>query len=835
MIDAGNAPLVRSYAGQGHLPNLAHVLATSAMAPIEHEPGLYVGSIWPTAFTGLGVDRHGFFAGVRHAPHSYDDVPDPVHGDPLWVDVSRAGRRVGVIDPPFFPVRSDIDADQVSEWGCHDRYWGTNAWPRELLDEVLDVCGHHPIGMIEHEYERFAPCDYVHCDDDGRTPEQTLAFYDDLVRSMQARACLSEHMATRAPYDLLVDVIAEVHCAGHQLWHLHDPTHPDHDPELAERLGGDPLLPIYRRVDDLVGRHLARLGEHDTAYVVLSHGMRAHFDGTLVLDEVLWRLDQRYRAEPTPWIGPTTQRLAKAARAARIPTGAGSARLFGSIVRRSLGRRAPVATEPSAIPGASERLWYQLDNFTVCAAVRFNESGREPNGVLGPGLASHAASWLIDELRALINVDTGEPAVESAYLTADEFSRSAEDGLPDLVVEWNRSQPIDRVWSPSVGLVAAPYRGLRTGDHDRFGEVHVLGPGIRPGRRPTMRGVDLAPTVAAATGVYLSDRDGRVIEDLVPGASTPPDPRRTVATLERHRARRPDDAPAEVDPVAALRRDVLDLRRTVVGLQAAHHETRQTADRAVASSSLALEVLATTRWIAGAEVSDDLHISVITPTRNRATRVGSAVRSVLGQTYANLELIVVDDASEDHTPDVVRGFDDPRLVPIRNPRRLGEGGSRNVGLDRATGDVVCFLDDDNCFDPDWLRSVAWAFTNDPTATVIYGARLIDDVRRHHTHVGGGPLGLEQLEWNRDACAERCLVDVNTLAHRRSHVRFDPELELFTDWDYLLHLTSEVDPVRVPVVATSYTTDAEDRATFEHGARHDEWYERVRARWSANGG
>ena len=63
-------------------------------------------------------------------------------------------------------------------------------------------------------------------------------------------------------------------------------------PPGRARLGGDPLRRVYAQLDETIGCHLDRLDEDATAYVLLSHGMRAHYDGTQVLDPILWRLDQ---------------------------------------------------------------------------------------------------------------------------------------------------------------------------------------------------------------------------------------------------------------------------------------------------------------------------------------------------------------------------------------------------------------------------------------------------------------------------------------------------------------------------------------------------------------
>jgi FkbM family methyltransferase len=92
-----------------------------------------------------------------------------------------------------------------------------------------------------------------------------------------------------------------------------------------------------------------------------------------------------------------------------------------------------------------------------------------------------------------------------------------------------------------------------------------------------------------------------------------------------------------------------------------------------------------------------LKVSVILPTCNRASTLGAAIDSVLQQTYTNLELIVVDDASSDSTAAVVAGCAraDGRVKPIRLPTNRGTYWARNVGLQHATGDLVTIQDDDD--------------------------------------------------------------------------------------------------------------------------------------------
>jgi glycosyltransferase involved in cell wall biosynthesis len=95
-------------------------------------------------------------------------------------------------------------------------------------------------------------------------------------------------------------------------------------------------------------------------------------------------------------------------------------------------------------------------------------------------------------------------------------------------------------------------------------------------------------------------------------------------------------------------------------------------------------------------------VSVIIPVYNGAGVVGEAVQSVLAQSYRDLEVLVIDDASTDGSPDVVRKLDDPRLKLIRHPCNMGADAARKTGLDASSGDIIAFLDQDDIFHADKL-------------------------------------------------------------------------------------------------------------------------------------
>ena len=105
-------------------------------------------------------------------------------------------------------------------------------------------------------------------------------------------------------------------------------------------------------------------------------------------------------------------------------------------------------------------------------------------------------------------------------------------------------------------------------------------------------------------------------------------------------------------------------------------------------------------------------ISVVLPTRDRRDRLERAIASVTRQTYPNWQLVVVDDGSVDATPEFLAGLDDKRIRSVR-ARGLGACAARNIALGLAAGEIIAYLDDDNTFHEEWLKSVAWGFAAEP--------------------------------------------------------------------------------------------------------------------------
>ena len=99
----------------------------------------------------------------------------------------------------------------------------------------------------------------------------------------------------------------------------------------------------------------------------------------------------------------------------------------------------------------------------------------------------------------------------------------------------------------------------------------------------------------------------------------------------------------------------------------------------------------------------NIKISVIIPTYNRGKIIGNSIKSVLNQTFKNLEIIVVDDGSKDNTKEIVDKFKDERIRYIKLQNNTGAAYARNIGIKNAIGQYISFQDSDDIFYPDKLE------------------------------------------------------------------------------------------------------------------------------------
>jgi glycosyltransferase involved in cell wall biosynthesis len=198
-------------------------------------------------------------------------------------------------------------------------------------------------------------------------------------------------------------------------------------------------------------------------------------------------------------------------------------------------------------------------------------------------------------------------------------------------------------------------------------------------------------------------------------------------------------------------------------------------------------------------------VSVVIATYNRAGMVGTAIRSVLDQTHADLELVVVDDCSPDDTRRVVQAIHDPRVRYLRHPSNRGLPAGRNTGIRAARGEFVAFLDDDDTWRPTKLERQLKAVEG--ADAVLCGAVI----------EGRGVKTFERVQVTCARLRRGNRFDPSSLLVRTSviaDVGFDESLRFGEDWDAFIRIAERGAIAYLPEPLLVYNDGGHQRMTNE---------------------
>ncbi|MGH8506141.1 MAG: glycosyltransferase family 2 protein [Stenotrophobium sp.] len=207
-------------------------------------------------------------------------------------------------------------------------------------------------------------------------------------------------------------------------------------------------------------------------------------------------------------------------------------------------------------------------------------------------------------------------------------------------------------------------------------------------------------------------------------------------------------------------------------------------------------------------------ISVILPTLNRADLLPRAIGSVLGQTFRDLELLVIDDGSTEDIAAVIAAFNDPRARVIRHPQCLGVAAARNTGLHAARGEYLAFQDSDDEWRLDKLEQQLQQLDSaGPSVGLVISGLLR---LRPDGGVWSYPeaaLAAAYAQAPLMAAREYAVAFTQTWLLRRTVIEqlggFDPALRVWEDWDLLLRICDKtgVRLESVPQVVSYITGDS----------------------------
>lgn len=143
--------------------------------------------------------------------------------------------------------------------------------------------------------------------------------------------------------------------------------------------------------------------------------------------------------------------------------------------------------------------------------------------------------------------------------------------------------------------------------------------------------------------------------------------------------------------------------------------------------------------------------SIVMPSYNTGKFIGETIQSVINQTYAYWELLIVDDCSSDDTDAIVASFSDPRIRYLKNKKNSGAAVSRNWALREARGEWIAFLDSDDLWYPEklekqikFMKENQYFFTCTGRDTIDEESKQIGEYTRSPKHVG--KIGMKLYCW-----------------------------------------------------------------------------------------
>ncbi len=182
-------------------------------------------------------------------------------------------------------------------------------------------------------------------------------------------------------------------------------------------------------------------------------------------------------------------------------------------------------------------------------------------------------------------------------------------------------------------------------------------------------------------------------------------------------------------------------------------------------------------------------VSVIIPTFNRSSMVVEAVESVLAQSYAELEVIVVDDGSTDDTRERLRSYGQ-RLILVVNEKNRGVSAARNRGIRQSRGEFVALLDSDDLWRPGKIQRQLDFFSAHPRAMIcqteeiwVRRGRRVNPRQKHRKYSG----------YIFPHCLPLCIVSPSAVMIKRELLSrvglFDEQLPACEDYDLWLRIAA----------------------------------------------
>jgi predicted AlkP superfamily phosphohydrolase/phosphomutase len=504
-LDAATLDIITPLMKEGLLPTFQKLCEEGVYGELASTLHPLSPPAWTSFITGKNPGKHGIYDFVVHKPNSYEleyTYGGMRKGLSIWKLLSNVGNRVIVLNVPMTYPPEAVNGILISGFDSP----GTDsdfAYPPHILDEINRAVGKYQL----RDYPQ------------GHNPS---SFLEHIEALFDFRKQLTQYMMDNHEWDFFMMVFGELDVVQHAYWQYTDPAFKSISNTEREKYR-HVIRDTYIKMDSVLGELFSKLSKDTNILVMSDHGAgpcyKAVFINKLLEEKgLLTYADSRgknYYLELLKKIHHTIKTT--------IPPS---------------GLEWMKRTFPALRQKVKSKIVFSDIDWTKTKAWSFgrestnlfiNVKGKFPNGTVTPGPEYESLrSLLIEELKTLIDPDTGESVVENIYRGEEVYHGDCMDNAPDLLVTWKNHQYTswpgyrDRnrsLFEPS--LYHSDYSDWsqlqKGGNHRPNGILFMKGSNIRSGSKVAgARIIDLAPTILYLLDTTVpADMDGRVLEEAI--------------------------------------------------------------------------------------------------------------------------------------------------------------------------------------------------------------------------------------------------------------------------------------------------------------------------------
>jgi predicted AlkP superfamily phosphohydrolase/phosphomutase len=492
-IDGATFDLIRPWARQGDLPNLARMMSQGVSADLESTLPPVTSPAWPTFMTGCNPGKHGVFDFIQPAGADYDLVnASKIRQPTLWQRLSQAGYRVGVLNVPVTYPPQPLNGFMVS--GILSPKGGDICYPKDLIARYR-----HDLG----EYRVAPNIQYK--------PGNEKEYIEDIYDLIRAQGDWALRLMRHERWDVMMIHFIALDIMMHALWRFMDHDHPRFEPSPFEHAIRDG----YKMVDNYIGQMLAQTGPTTSVFVMSDHGfgqLRKIVNlNNFLMDRGLLQLKRDPLTKVKAWA---------------FRNGVTPARVYRMIETIGLQNLATRVSKDARNKVVARFLsfdsidWSQTVAYSMghVGQIYLNVAGREPHGIVTEATYHATRQRVIDALQELTD-DEGRSIVTDIIVRDDTYHGVYAAQGPDIHVVLDDYNMIAFPLFATNGEVITDQIRGDSGCHRSEGIFIAYGPGIgssQPLKEANI--LDLAPTLLHLLGEAVPRvMDGRVLTEIFAG------------------------------------------------------------------------------------------------------------------------------------------------------------------------------------------------------------------------------------------------------------------------------------------------------------------------------